>query len=296
MEKFKEELKQYQIIIEKELNKYVDKRDCPERILNESIEYSLLAGGKRLRPTLMLAAYKMFKENIEETFMLAVAMEMVHNFSLIHDDLPGIDNDNLRHGKPTNHIKFNEATAILAGDALLNKAYALMSEYLKKVTEANVFKKIEALGVLSEGIEKMIIGEYIDTEYEGKMITGEYLEYMHKHKTGALIKASVQIGAILADAPEDDIKNLGEFAEKIGLAFQIKDDILSEIGNEKILGKPVGNDRERGKATFIAAYGLKESQEILDIVIKDALDALEKYGDKAEFLRELTLYIKNREK
>ena len=135
---FKEELKNYQILIDKELNKYVNKEECPEKILNESIEYSLLAGGKRLRPILMLATYKMFKENIEEVFMLAVAMEMVHNFSLIHDDLPGIDNDNLRHGKPTNHIKFNEATAILAGDALLNKAYTLMSEYLKKETDANV--------------------------------------------------------------------------------------------------------------------------------------------------------------
>ena len=142
---FKEELTNYQILIEEQLNKYIDKTDCPERILNESIEYSLLAGGKRLRPTLMLSTYKMFDTNIEECFMLAVAMEMVHNFSLIHDDLPGIDNDNLRHGKPTNHIKFNEATAILAGDALLNKAYTLMSEYLKKATDANIFKKIEAL-------------------------------------------------------------------------------------------------------------------------------------------------------
>ncbi len=293
---FKEELKNYQILIDKELNKYVNKEECPEKILNESIEYSLLAGGKRLRPILMLATYKMFKENIEEVFMLAVAMEMVHNFSLIHDDLPGIDNDNLRHGKPTNHIKFNEATAILAGDALLNKAYTLMSEYLKKETDANIFKKIEALGLFSESINKMIIGEYIDTEYEGKMITGEYLEYMYKHKTGALIKASVQIGAILADASEQEIENLGEFAEKIGLAFQIKDDILSETGKVEVTGKPVGNDKARGKSTFIAAYGLKESQEILDIVIKDALEALEGFGKKAEFLKELTLFIENREK
>ncbi len=293
---FKEELKNYQILIDKELNKYVNKKECPEKILNESIEYSLLAGGKRLRPILMLATYKMFKENIEEVFMLAVAMEMVHNFSLIHDDLPGIDNDNLRHGKPTNHIKFNEATAILAGDALLNKAYTLMSEYLKKETDANIFKKIEALGLFSESINKMIIGEYIDTEYEGKMITGEYLEYMYKHKTGALIKASVQIGAILADASEQEIETLGEFAEKIGLAFQIKDDILSETGKVEVTGKPVGNDKARGKSTFIAAYGLKESQEILDIVIKDALEALEGFGKKAEFLKELTLFIENREK
>lgn len=293
---FKEELKNYQILIDKELNKYVNKEECPEKILNESIEYSLLAGGKRLRPILMLATYKMFKENIEEVFMLAVAMEMVHNFSLIHDDLPGIDNDNLRHGKPTNHIRFNEATAILAGDALLNKAYTLMSEYLKKETDANIFKKIEALGLFSESINKMIIGEYIDTEYEGKMITGEYLEYMYKQKTGALIKASVQIGAILADASEQEIETLGEFAEKIGLAFQIKDDILSETGKVEVTGKPVGNDKARGKSTFIAAYGLKESQEILDIVIKDALEALEGFGKKAEFLKELTLFIENREK
>lgn len=293
---FKEELKKYQIIVDKELNKYIDKKDCPEKILNESIEYSLLAGGKRLRPILMIATYKMFKENIEEVYMLAVAMEMVHNFSLIHDDLPGIDNDNLRHGKPTNHIKFNEATAILAGDALLNKAYTLMSEYLRKETEANIFKKIEALGLFSESINKMIIGEYIDTEYEGKMITGEYLEYMYKHKTGALMKAAVQIGAILADASDEEIKTLGEFAEKIGLAFQIKDDILSETGNVEVIGKPVGNDKARGKSTFIAAYGLQESQEILNIVIKDALEALEGFGKRAEFLKELTLFIKNREK
>lgn len=293
---FKEELKKYQIIVDKELNKYIEKKECPEKILNESIEYSLLAGGKRLRPILMIATYEMSKKNIDEVLMLAVAMEMVHNFSLIHDDLPGIDNDDLRHGKPSNHIQFNEATAILAGDALLNKAYTLMSEYLKKETDANIFKKIEALGLFSESINKMIIGEYIDTEYEGKMITGEYLEYMYKYKTGALIKASVQIGAILAGASDEEIENLGEFAEKIGLAFQIKDDILSETGNMEVLGKPVGNDKKRGKSTFIAAYGLKETQEILNIVIKDALNILEQYGEDAKFLRELTLFVKNREK
>lgn len=293
---FKEQLKKYQIIVDEELNKYIEKKECPEKILNESIEYSLLAGGKRLRPILMIATYKMFKENIDEVYMLAVAMEMVHNFSLIHDDLPGIDDDNLRHGKPANHIKFNEATAILAGDALLNKAYTLMSDYLKKETEANILKKIEALGLFSESINKMIIGEYIDTEYEGKMITGEYLEYMYKYKTGALIRASVQIGAILANASNEEVEKLGEFAEKIGLAFQIKDDILSETSNIEILGKPVGNDREKKKSTFILAYGLKETQEILDIVIKDALDILETYGEKGEFLRALTLFIKNREK
>ncbi len=293
---FKQELIRYQEIIDNELNKYIDRKECPEKVLNESMEYSLLAGGKRLRPTLILATYKMFADNIEEAYMIASAMEMVHNCSLIHDDLPGIDNDVLRHGKPTNHVKFNEATAILAGDALLNKAYILIADYLKKETSTNILNKIRALSVFSNAIDKMILGEYVDTAYEGKNVTGEYIEYMYNYKTGALIKASVQIGAILAGAPEKDVDALGEFAEKIGLAFQIKDDILSEIGDEKITGKPTGNDKERGKSTFIAAYGLKETQEILEGLITESMELLEPYGEKADFLRGLTVYVKDRNK
>ncbi len=290
---FKEELRQYNDIINKELEKYNRKNECLEHKLNESVEYSLMAGGKRLRPTLMLATYKLFKEDYEKCMPYAVAMEMIHNFSLIHDDLPGIDNDDFRHGKPTNHKQFNEATAILAGDSLLNYAYLTISRDMQKEM---LNEKILAFYEISSAVDRMIIGEYVDTEYEGKKALEDELEYMHKNKTGALIRASVRIGAILGRAKEKDLNNLTLFAEKIGLAFQIKDDILSEIGNEKILGKPVGNDKKRNKCTYVSKYGLEKSIEELDKNINDSLIILKDYGEEAEFLRELAIYIKDRNK
>ena len=236
---FKEKLEKKVKFINTKLEKELKDTNCPEGILNESMSYSLTAGGKRLRPILMLETYKLFKNDIEEAIPFAVAMEMVHTFSLIHDDLPGIDNDDYRRGKLTNHKKYNEATAILAGDGLLNNAYMIILNDIINSKESKKNKKILAMQELSNGIDRMIAGEYVDTEYEGKEISEKYLEYMHKNKTGALIKASVKIGAILAEAKEQDIEKLSEYAEKIGLAFQIKDDILSEIGDEKVLGKPV---------------------------------------------------------
>ena len=294
---FKEELTEYQEIINLELEKHIRKEQCLEKVLNESVEYSLMAGGKRLRPILVLATYSLFKEDIEKCIPYAVAIEMVHNFSLIHDDLPGIDNDDFRHGKPTNHKKFNEATAILAGDSLLNNAYMVIGKDLKEASPENeIKKKIEILDEFSSAVDKMILGEYIDTEYEGKEVLKEHLEYMDKNKTGALIRLSVRMGAILADADKNDLELLTNYAEKIGLAFQIKDDILSEEGNEKILGKPVGNDKELEKCTYVSKYGLDSSKEKLNILIDDALKSLQKYGEKAEFLRDLAIYIKEREK
>lgn len=290
---FREELKQYNDIINKELEKYIRKNECLEHKLNESVEYSLMAGGKRLRPTLMLATYKLFKEDYEKCMPYAVAMEMIHNFSLIHDDLPGIDNDDFRHGKPTNHKQFNEATAILAGDSLLNYAYLTISRDMQKEM---LNEKILAFYEISSAVDRMIVGEYVDTEYEGKKALEDELEYMHKNKTGALIRASVRIGAILGSAKEKDLNNLTLFAEKIGLAFQIKDDILSEIGNEKILGKPVGNDKKRNKCTYVSKYGLEKSIEELDKNINESLIILKDYGEEAEFLRKLAIYIKDRNK
>lgn len=294
---FKEELKKYIDIVNNELQKYVKTKECPEQVLNESMGYSLMAGGKRLRPILIISAYKLFKDDIEKTFKFAVAMEMVHTFSLIHDDLPAIDNDDYRRGKLTNHKKFNEATAILAGDSLLNSAYNIIIEDIaNSEDEQEKAKKTKALYELSYGIDRMIAGEYVDTEYEGKQISSEYLEYMHENKTGALIKASVKIGAILAGATENDIENLSRYAEKIGLAFQIKDDILSEIGNQEELGKPVGNDREKGKCTYVTKYGLEASQKMLDDIIDESIKIIKNYNKNSEFLIELALYIKNRNK
>ena len=241
---FKAQLKKYQEYINKKLEEEIRHNDCLESVLNESVEYSLMAGGKRLRPILVMATYEIFDSKIEKCLPYAIAIEMVHNFSLIHDDLPGIDNDDFRHGKLTNHKKFNEATAILAGDSLLNNAYIVISEDLKNSKQDELQQKIKVFNEFSLAIDRMIAGEYIDTEYEGKDITTEELEYIHKNKTGALLKLCVRMGAILANATDEDVEKLTIYAEKIGLAFQIKDDILSEEGDEKILGKPVGNDKK----------------------------------------------------
>ncbi len=293
---FKVQLKKYQEQVNNELEKYLRKKDVPEKILNNSMEYSLMAGGKRLRPILVIATYEIFGKNINKCIPYAVAIEMVHNFSLIHDDLPGIDNDDFRHGKPTNHKKFNEATAILAGDGLLNQAYIVISEDLIKSESEELKNKLKVFNEFSTAVDRMIAGEYIDTEYEGKQITDEYLEYIHKNKTGALLKLCVRMGAILANANEKDLEKLTKYAEKIGLAFQIKDDILSEEGNEEILGKPVGNDKELEKCTYVSKYGLQGAKKILEEITKEAIEELKEYGDRAEFLRELALYIKDRNK
>ena len=297
---FKENLKEYECLVNKELEKYLRKDECYEKTLNNSMEYSLMAGGKRLRAILVIDTYKLFKEDFEKCMPFAMALEIIHNFSLIHDDLPEIDNDDFRHGKPTNHKKFNHATALLAGDALLNQAYIIISDELKKdVSKENyedLKNKIRAFNEFSVAVDRMIAGEYLDTELENKSISKELLEYIHINKTGALLNLSVRMGAILANAPEDDIENLSKFSEKIGLAFQIKDDILSEEGDEKITGKPVGNDKELNKCTYVSYYGLENAKKELDKVINEALDYLKPYGEKAEFLRELTDYIKNRDK
>ena len=291
---FKGELIKKATLINNELEKYVRKNECPEEVLNQSVEYSLMAGGKRIRPVLIMASYELFKNDSENVLPFAVAMEMVHTFSLIHDDLPGIDNDDYRRGKLTNHKKFNEATAILAGDSLLNYAYNLIINDIINNGDDNQ-RKLRALKELSFGIDRMIAGEYVDTEFEGKEISSQYLEYMHENKTGALIKASVRIGAILAGASEIEIEKLSEYAEKIGLAFQVKDDILSEIGDSKELGKPVGNDRERGKCTYTTKYGLEKAQEMLENITKEAIQIVDSYSN-GEFLKELALYIANRNK
>ena len=296
---FKEELKNYQEKVNKELEKYLRDKNCLEGVLNESMEYSLMAGGKRLRPILVLSTYKLFRDDIEKCFPFSVAIEMVHNFSLIHDDLPGIDHDDFRHGKLTNHKKFNEATAILAGDGLLNNAYIVISNDLKKTDINNnheLEKKLQVFNEFSLAVDRMIAGEYVDTEYEGKDITEKELQYIHENKTGALLKLCVRMGAILGGANDKELESLTSYAEKIGLAFQIKDDILSEEGDEKVLGKPVGNDKKMGKCTYVSEYGLEGAKEILDRITKEAVNELESFGDKADFLRGLALYIENRNK
>lgn len=294
---FKEELSKYQNIVNSELEKYLRKHECPEKKLNESMEYSLMAGGKRLRPILILKTYQLFKEDYTKCLPYAVAMEMIHNFSLIHDDLPAIDNDDFRHGKPTNHKQFNESTAILAGDGLLNGAYQVIAKDILEEQDIQIQKrKMIAFKELTDATDRMIAGEYVDIEYECKPISSDYLEYMHKNKTGALLKACARIGAILAGASEEDIEKITKYAEIIGLTFQIKDDILSVIGDEKVLGKPVGNDEKKGKCTYVTKYGLDQAQKMLGELTKEAINITKVYNEKGEFLKELALYIQTRNK
>ncbi|MBR3613843.1 MAG: polyprenyl synthetase family protein [Clostridia bacterium] len=297
---FKEELKNYQSIVNKELEKYVRKEECFEKLLNNSVEYSLMAGGKRLRAILVIDTYRLFKQDYETSFSFSMALEMVHNFSLIHDDLPEIDNDDLRHGKPTNHKAFNHATALLAGDALFNQAYITISNEMNKQAKNKNYdlleKEVRAFNEFSIATDRMIAGEYLDTELEGKQISKELLQYIHENKTGALLKLSIRMGAILAGASEKDIEVLSKFADKIGLAFQIKDDILSEEGDQEIMGKPVGNDKELEKCTYVSYYGLDGAKQELNKIIEEALEDLKQFNEKAEFLRGLTVYIRDRNK
>lgn len=292
---FKTELKKYKEIIDIELQKYLRKQECPEKILNESMEYSLMASGKRLRPILVIATFEIFKKDYKECLPYAVAIEMIHNFSLIHDDLPEIDNDDFRHGKPTNHKQFNHATALLAGDSLFNQAYIVISNDLIN-SNKNIELKIRVFNEFSKAVDRMIAGEYLDTELEGKQIPQEMLEYIHVNKTGALLKLCVRMGAILAGAPEKDIEKLSRYADKIGLAFQIKDDILSEEGDSKITGKPVGNDKELGKCTYVSQLGLDGAKRELEKITNEAITEIEIYGEKSEFLKALAVYIKDRNK
>ena len=297
---FKEELKKYQSYINSELKKSVNQEECPEEVLNVAVEYSLMAGGKRLRPVLILAVYKMISKenNFDKCIPFLIAMEQIHNFSLIHDDLPGIDNDDFRHGKPTNHKAFNESTAILAGDKLLNGAYHTISKYIitKLENGEDIQNDIKAFNELTYSTDRMIVGEYIDTESENKQIPPELVSYIHENKTGALIRASARIGAILAGATEKELENITTYAEKIGLAFQIKDDILGEIGDEKVTGKPVGNDKAMGKSTYVSMYGVEIAQDKLEIVIEEAIASIRKYDETCNFLIALAKYIRDREK
>ncbi len=222
------------------------------------MRYSCLAPGKRLRPAFCLACCIAAGGAIEDAFDAACAVEMVHCFSLIHDDLPAIDNDDLRRGMPTCHIKFGEAVAILAGDAL----FALAFDTLSRV-KADPARVVAAIGVLTaaSGSSGLVGGETIDILAEGKPITADLLEAIHAKKTGALIAASCEIGAIFGGGDQKAIAAMREFGQRIGLAFQIADDVLNEVGSAHLLGKAVGSDRERQKATFPALYGIEASRE-----------------------------------
>lgn len=288
----KEKLKEQIALIDAHLDKYLAPKDNPQGIIYEAMRYSVFAGGKRLRPVLMLMTCEMCGGDINEVMPFACALEMIHTYSLIHDDLPAMDNDDLRRGMPTSHKKFGEATAILAGDALLTKAFEVVSQYSGSET-ARAMRAINILAV-SAGTEGMIGGQIVDMESENKTITLDELRYLHLNKTGAIIRSACAIGALMSGADETEIQAVDEFAKNLGIAFQIQDDILDVEGTEEELGKPIGSDAEENKNTYVSLLGAEKSRELSLSYSEKAKKALETFGENAEFLRELTDYLTER--
>lgn len=262
--------------------------------LHKAMHYSLFAGGKRLRPVLVIAAAEAVGANPGDVLNLACAVECIHTYSLIHDDLPAFDNDDLRRGRPTCHRVFGEATAILAGDALLTASFELMAK--ARVSDKGALLRAILEIARAAGSTGMIGGQAVDIESEGKEITLPVLQYIHIHKTGELILASVRAGAIMGGADEGELDSLTRYAESVGLAFQITDDILDVEGSEAVLGKPVGGDKKKGKATYPGLLGLEESKRRARELTVRALQALGAFDKKADPLRAIAAYITDRGK
>ncbi|MGH4050461.1 MAG: polyprenyl synthetase family protein [Clostridium sp.] len=259
----------------------------------EAMIYSLKVGGKRIRPALMLLTYNMYKEDYKSIMPFAAALEMIHTYSLVHDDLPSMDNDDLRRGKPTNHKIYGEAIAILAGDGLLNEAMIIM---LNECLDGSL-NKIKASSFIAKasGADGMIAGQICDILSEGITILEEELLYMHKNKTGQLIKVAILCGAILANASDEDLSNLKVYGDKLGLAFQIKDDILDIIGDVTILGKNVNSDECNNKTTFITMYGLEECKKKCNDLTQQCFEILKGLKGNTTQLEEITEFLLERQ-
>ena len=280
-------------LVNQSLQKYFVKKENHQMSVYDAMEYSLFSGGKRIRPVLCAACAELFGD-AEESMPFACAIEMIHTYSLIHDDLPCMDDDDLRRGKPTNHIVFGEAMAVLAGDALLNRAFETVLQH-SKVAPALT---LEALKVIADasGTEGMIGGQVIDLESEGKATDTVTLMAMHVHKTGALMMAAAKTGALVGGGSKEDVLNMENFARYLGVAFQIKDDILDVESSAEVLGKPIGSDSANEKTTFVTLYGLEQSKKMLEDYTQKAIEVLSEYGDKAWFLKELSLFLLRRER
>ncbi|MGD8434152.1 MAG: polyprenyl synthetase family protein [Syntrophobacterales bacterium] len=292
------DLKQYlearRLMVEEALEIALPQQDGPESRVVEAMRYSLFAGGKRLRPILCLAASEAVGGDIQSAMPAGCALEMIHTYSLIHDDLPAMDDDDLRRGKPTNHKVFGEAIAILAGDGLLTEAFVLLSDYHALLPE----RAVQVIGVIAEAASYrgMVGGQVVDMLSQNKPADLETVQQMHSRKTAALIAAATESGALAGKGSEAQVAALARYGRAIGLAFQIADDILDIEGDTELLGKTTGADEARGKVTYPAAVGLERSRQAANDMIHDALAALEGFDDKANPLRSLAQYIITRKK
>lgn len=294
---FKEELEKRTQNAWQVIESYLPKEDGFSRTLAEAMNYSMKAGGKRLRPVLMSAMYEMLggKSDLVEPFMAAI--EMIHTHSLIHDDLPAIDNDQYRRGKKTTHVVYGESVAILAGDALLNYAYetAFCAFDLTKQPE-EMLRVAKALKILGEktGISGMLGGQGVDVENDGRPLSKEMLDFIYENKTSALIEASLMIGAVLAG--EENLTEIQQIGSNIGIAFQIQDDILDVTSSQEELGKPVGSDEKNHKTTYVTLEGIEKAGEEVKRLTEQAVELLYQLPGEKEFLKEVFLYLCTRRK
>ena len=293
---FKSELLQRKNRVENILIEYFRDKQGHQKTVVESMEYSINAGGKRLRPILLIEVCKLLGGNEEDALTFACAVEMIHTYSLIHDDLPAMDDDDFRRGKPTNHKVYGEGVAILAGDGLLNLAFETM---LEKILENPKLmdRGVRAMHIISNasGVKGMIGGQVVDLESEGKRIDEETLEFIHLTKTSAMIEASIKAGAVIGGATEKQYTELENYGRSIGLAFQIVDDILDVTGDEEKLGKKVGSDIDNEKSTYPSLYGIEKSKKMAAELFEKSLRSLEIFDGQADFLRELVEFLRVRE-
>jgi len=276
---------------------------CLERLLpsesgepstiHKAMRYSIFAGGKRVRPILVLASGESLSGNREVLLHLGAAIEMMHTYSLIHDDLPALDNDDLRRGVPTCHTVFGEAMAILAGDALMTRCYQVLTD-LPEVTAVTKVRIIREVAMATGTVRGMIAGQVVDLESEGKPISPATLEYIHDSKTGALLTASIRCGALASGAKEEELRALTGFGTDIGRAFQIVDDILDVTSSSEILGKTAGKDEKVKKATYPALYGLNASREKAEQLFTSAIESIRHFGKEADALRNIAQFVLSR--
>ena len=280
------------------LESYLPRREELTSNLYKAIQHSLFAGGKRIRPILSIASFEAAGGTGEKILPFACALEMIHTYSLIHDDLPAIDNDDYRRGKPTCHKVFGEAIALLAGDGLLTEAFRLMTHRPEKgdslSTDALVLDLINEVGQAA-GVLGMVGGQAVDVESEGKAVDLPTVQYIHTHKTGAMILASVRVGAKLGGAKEASLRALTRYGESLGLAFQVADDVLNVEGKAALMGKSTGSDLFKGKATYPSVLGVEESKKRAKELVEMAVDALKQFGPEADPLREIARFVIARE-
>lgn len=287
----KKDLKEKRELVNIEVDRFLPRKDEYPKQIHKAMRHTLFAGGKRLRPYLLVNAYLLFRDDVKRTFLLAGAVEMLHSYTLIHDDLPEIDNDDYRRGKKSCHVVYGSDIALLAGDALLVNAFEAITH-----TELDEKLQITLIQELAKeaGDQGLIAGQMVDILSEGKKVNKATLEYIHKNKTARLINLPIRFGCYVAEAPEEDIKRLEKFGNKLGLAFQIIDDILDIEGDQETLGKTIGKDKKAHKATFPSLYGLEESRRMAEKLIEEAKALLKPYKERANILLLLCDFVLTR--